>query len=223
MDHRAVAKFIDHTILKPEATPSDIEKLCREANEYGFAAVCVNSCYVELASKRVQGDVLVASVVGFPLGATSTYAKCEETKRAILDGAGEIDMVINIGWAKAALWAEVEEDIRAVVLAAAPIGVKVILETSLLNDSEKEMVCIAAKKAGAAFVKTSTGFGGGGATLPDVTLMRRMVGSELGVKASGGVRNLESLLAFVSAGANRIGTSSGIAIVEECKAKNATT
>jgi len=223
MNPREVAKYIDHTILKPEATPGDIEKLCQEANEYGFAAVCVNACYVELASKKVQGDVLVASVVGFPLGATSTYAKCEETKRAILDGAGEIDMVINIGWAKAALWKNVEDDIRAVVEAAAPVGVKVILETSLLSDGEKEMVCLATKRAGAAFVKTSTGFGGGGATLPDVALMRRTVGNSLGVKASGGVRNLESLLAFVAAGANRIGTSSGIAIVEECKAKNATT
>ncbi|MBS3873096.1 MAG: deoxyribose-phosphate aldolase [Firmicutes bacterium] len=223
MQAREVAKYIDHTILKADATPRDIEKLCHEANQYGFAAVCVNACYVPLVKSIVHDDIHVASVVGFPLGATSTYSKCQETKQAILDGASEIDMVINIGWAKAGMWAEVEADIRAVVLAAAPVGVKVILETALLNDEEKIAVCSASKRAGAAFVKTSTGFGPAGATLPDVALMRRTVGPDVMVKASGGVRNLDTLLAFVAAGANRIGTSSGVAIVEESQAQNATT
>ncbi|MBS4055465.1 MAG: deoxyribose-phosphate aldolase [Thermaerobacter sp.] len=223
MQAREVAKYIDHTILKADATPRDIEKLCHEANQYGFAAVCVNACYVPLVKSIVHDDIHVASVVGFPLGATSTYSKCQETKQAILDGASEIDMVINIGWAKAGMWAEVEADIRAVVLAAAPVGVKVILETALLNDAEKIAVCSASKRAGAAFVKTSTGFGPAGATLPDVALMRRTVGPDVMVKASGGVRNLDTLLAFVAAGANRIGTSSGVAIVEESQAQNATT
>lgn len=223
MQAREVARLIDHTILKADATPSDIAKLCREANQYGFAAVCVNACYVPLVKSIVHDDIHIASVVGFPLGATSTYSKCQETKQAIADGASEIDMVINIGWAKAGLWPEVEADIRAVVLAAAPVGVKVILETALLNDEEKIAVCTLSKKAGAAFVKTSTGFSVSGATLPDVALMRRTVGSDVGVKASGGVRNLATLMDFVAAGANRIGTSSGVAIVEESQAQNATT
>ncbi|MBS3938396.1 MAG: deoxyribose-phosphate aldolase [Peptococcaceae bacterium] len=218
-----IAKFIDHTILKPEATPRDIERLCLEANQYGFAAVCVNACHVELVKSLVREDILVASVIGFPLGATTTYAKCEETKRAILDGASEIDMVINIGWAKAGLWQRVADDVRAVVLAAAPVGVKVILETSLLTDEEKALVCSLAKEAGAAFVKTSTGFGAAGATLADVALMRRTVGEGFGVKASGGVRTLDALLAMVAAGANRIGTSSGVDIVEDSLARNAAT
>jgi len=223
MQAREVAKLIDHTILKADATPSDIAKLCREANQYGFAAVCVNACYIPLAKSIVRDDIHIASVVGFPLGATSTYSKCQETKQAIVDGASEIDMVINIGWAKAALWSDVEADIRAVVLAAAPVGVKVILETALLNDEEKIMVCTLSKTAGAAFVKTSTGFSITGATLSDVALMRSTVGPDVGVKASGGVRNLATLLDFVAAGANRIGTSSGVAIVEESQAQNATT
>lgn len=223
MQAREVAKLIDHTILKADATPSDIAKLCREANQYGFAAVCVNACYIPLVKSIVHDDIHIASVVGFPLGATSTYSKCQETKQAIVDGASEIDMVINIGWAKAGLWSDVEADIRAVVLAASPVGVKVILETALLNDEEKIMVCTLSKKAGAAFVKTSTGFSISGATLPDVALMRRTVGPGVGVKASGGVRNLATLMHFVAAGASRIGTSSGVAIVEESQAQNATT
>lgn len=219
MNPQELARYIDHTVLKADATPKDVEKLCAEANQYGFAAVCVNSCYVPLARKLVREGVRVASVVGFPLGASSTYSKCEETRQAIRDGATEIDMVINIGWLKAGLLTQVSEDIRAVVEAAGVVPVKVILEAAMLNDEEKIAVCTMAKEVKAAFVKTSTGFGPGGATAHDVSLMRRAVGEKIGVKASGGVRNLETALAMVVAGASRIGTSSGIAIVEESKSR----
>jgi len=221
MNCRELAKFIDHTILKADATPADIARLCTEANEHGFAAVCVNSCYVPLVRQMVQQEVGVTSVVGFPLGASSTYAKCEETREAVRQGATEIDVVINIGWLKAKLTDAVRADIGAVVEAAGKVPVKVILETALLNDEEKVLVCELARDAGAAFVKTSTGFGPSGAVPSDVALMRRTVGDALGVKASGGVRNFDVAMAMIALGANRIGTSSGVAIVEECKLRHA--
>ncbi|MBT9155222.1 MAG: Deoxyribose-phosphate aldolase [Firmicutes bacterium] len=221
MDYRQLARYIDHTVLKADALPSDIEKLCEEAVKYNFAAVCVNSCHVPVVKQLVHGEVGIASVVGFPLGAASTYAKCEETREAVRQGATEIDTVINIGWLKAGLAQAVEADIRAVVDAAGKALVKVILETALLSEEEKVSVCEMAVVAGAHFVKTSTGFGPAGATTADIALMRRVVGSELGVKASGGVRNLAVALAMLAAGANRIGTSSGVSIVEECKSRYA--
>jgi len=220
MEANILAKYIDHTILKTDASPQEIDNLCREANEYGFAAVCVNACYVSLAKSLVAEGIHVASVVGFPLGATSTAAKVSETSYAVMDGATEIDMVINVGWLKAGLHSQVETDIRAVVVAAGNIPVKVIIEAALLSDTDKVIVCQLAKDAGAAFVKTSTGFGPSGATVADVALMRQTVGSELGVKASGGVRTLEATLAMIAAGASRIGTSSGVAIVEEAKSRH---
>jgi deoxyribose-phosphate aldolase len=209
-------------VLKADALPRDIKKLCEEAVKYNFAAVCVNSCYIPLVKQLIHAEVGIASVVGFPLGAASTYAKCEETREAVRQGATEIDMVINIGWLKAGMMQAVEEDIRAVVGAAGQAIVKVILETALLSEAEKVSVCDMSVAAGAGFVKTSTGFGPGGATVADVALMRQAVGAKLGVKASGGVRNLDLALAMLAAGANRIGTSSGVSIVEECKSRYAT-
>ncbi|KAF0198123.1 MAG: deoxyribose-phosphate aldolase [Bacillota bacterium] len=220
MEPNVLAKYIDHTVLKAEAAPKEIIKLCHEANEYGFAAVCVNACYVSLAKSLVANGIHVASVVGFPLGATSTAAKSAETSFAVKDGATEIDMVINVGWLKAGLHSQVEADIRAVVIAADDVPVKVIIEAALLSDADKVTVCQLAKTAGAAYVKTSTGFGPGGATIADVALMRQTVGPEIGVKASGGVRTLEATLAMIEAGASRIGTSSGVAIVEESKSRH---
>ncbi len=213
MDKQTLAAYIDHTLLKPTATPQDIERLCEEGNAYRFASICVNGCYVTLAAKLSK--IPIAAVVGFPLGAMSTVAKVAETKQAIADGAGEIDMVINLGWAKAGAWEQVEQEIRQVVAAAAGCVVKVIIETVSLTDAEKEQACLAAKRAGAHYVKTSTGFAGGGATVADVVLMRRVVGSELGVKASGGIRDLAAALALIGAGATRLGASAGVSIVTE--------
>lgn len=211
-------RYIDHTLLKAEATPGQIEKLCGEALEYHFASVCVNTCYVPLAGRLLRGsDVAVCCVVGFPLGAMLTEAKVAETRLAVGAGAQEIDMVINVGMAKAGDWDSVQQDIRAVVEAAGEAHVKVILECCLLEDAEKERACACAKAAGAAFVKTSTGFSTGGATLADVALMRKAVGPEMGVKAAGGIRTREDALAMIGAGATRLGASAGIAIVEgEC-------
>lgn len=221
VDYRQLARHIDHTVLKADAMPADVKKLCEEAIRYNFAAVCVNSCFVPMAKQLVHTQVGIASVVGFPLGAASTYAKSEETREAVRQGATEIDMVINIGWLKGKMPQAVEEDIRAVVSAADKAIVKVILEAALLSDEEKVSVCAMAVAAGAGFVKTSTGFGPGGATIADVSLMRQVVGTKLGVKASGGVRNLDLALAMLAAGATRIGTSSGVTIVEECKSRYA--
>ena len=220
MEPTVVAKYIDHTILKADAQPKEIERLCQEANTYGFAAVCVNAGYVSLAKSLIDDGVKIASVVGFPLGATSTAAKAAETATAVSDGATEIDMVINVGWLKAGLYAQVEADIKAVVAAAGGALVKVIIEAALLSDADKVRACELSKAAGAAYVKTSTGFGPGGATIADVALMRKTVGSDIGVKASGGVRTLEAALAMIEAGASRIGTSSGVAIVEESKLRH---
>lgn len=215
-----VAAMIDHTLLKPDASRADIEKLCREAAEFRFATVCVNPTWVALAAARLRGTgVGVCSVVGFPLGATAADVKHYETRRAIFDGATEIDMVINIGALKSGDLRTAERDIEAVVEPCRQAGIvsKVIIEAALLIDEEKVTACTLAKAAGADFVKTSTGFASGGATAADVALMRRVVGAEMGVKAAGGVRDLEGLKAMVAAGATRVGASAGVKIVQEAR------
>lgn len=208
--------YIDHTLLKPDATAEQVRKLCREAKEHSFASVCVNPSRIALAAKELEGSaVLPCCVVGFPLGATLSTAKAAEASAVVALGAKEVDMVINIGAAKEGDWALVQRDIEAVVEAAGgKAHVKVIIETCLLTDDEKRRACEAAKAAGADFVKTSTGFSSGGATAADVALMRSVVGSEMGVKASGGVKTRADALAMIKAGATRLGTSSGLAIVE---------
>jgi len=215
-----VATMIDHTLLKPDATRADIEKLCREAAEFHFATVCVNPVWVAESARLLRGSgVGVCSVVGFPLGATNSDVKHYETRRAIFDGAAEIDMVINVGALKSGDLRTVERDIEAVVEPCRQCGVtsKVIIEAALLTDDEKIAACTLSKAAGADFVKTSTGFGPGGATAADVALMRRVVGAEMGVKAAGGVRDLEGLKAMVAAGASRVGASAGVKIVQESR------
>ena len=222
----SVAGMIDHTLLKPEATRGDIEKLCREAAQFHFATVCVNPGWVAVAANLLRGSgVGVCSVVGFPLGATTADVKHYETRRAIFDGATEIDMVINIGALKSGDLRTVERDIAAVVAPCRESNVisKVILEVVLLNDDEKIAASTLAKAAGADFVKTSTGFASGGATAHDVALMRRVVGAEMGVKAAGGVRDYEGLKAMVAAGATRIGASAGVKIVQESQGQKTTT
>jgi deoxyribose-phosphate aldolase len=212
--------MIDHTLLKPDATRKEIETLCREAAEYHFATVCVNPTWVALCASILRGTgVAVTSVVGFPLGATTADVKHFETRRAIFDGAREIDMVINVGALKSGDLRVVERDIEAVASPCRECGAvsKVIIEAALLNDEEKVTACTLAKAAGADYVKTSTGFGPGGATAADVALMRRTVGHEMGVKAAGGVRDLEGLKAMVAAGATRIGASAGVRIVQESR------
>ncbi|MEA5040482.1 MAG: deoxyribose-phosphate aldolase [Clostridiaceae bacterium] len=213
----SIAKAIDHTLLKPDATYDQIETLCAEAREYGFASVCVNPCHVARCAKALaDSEVRVCTVIGFPLGAATPETKAFEALQAIRNGASEVDMVINIGAVKSGDWALVSTDILAVVAAAQGGAlVKVILETCLLTDEEKEQACKAAKRAGADFVKTSTGFSTGGATVADVALMRRVVGPEMGVKASGGIRDYEMARAMLDAGATRIGASAGIRIVRE--------
>lgn len=209
-----LAKLIDHTALKPETTKTQIMQLCKEAKEYGFASVCVNPTWVKLAAELLAGsDVKVCTVIGFPLGANTSAAKAFEAKDAIANGAGEVDMVINIAALKDKDDALVESDIRAVVEAANGTLVKVIIETSLLTDEEKVRACEIAVKAGTDFVKTSTGFSTGGATKEDVALMRKTVGPTIGVKASGGVRTKQDVEDMVAAGATRIGASAGVAIV----------
>lgn len=206
---QAVAALIDHTLLKPEATAAAVRKLCAEAREHGFATVCVNPYWVELA---VAEGVAVATVVGFPLGANATAIKVAEAERAVRAGAAEVDMVLNVGELVAGNLRAVGEDIRAVVSCGAPV--KVILETALLNDEQKRQACELSRDAGAAFVKTSTGFSSGGATAADVALMRAVVGTGMGVKASGGIRTWADCRAMIAAGANRIGASAGIAILQ---------
>lgn len=208
------ARMIDHTLLKPEASEQQLSQVCREAREHGFYSVCVNSCNVRFVAKQLEGcATLPIAVVGFPLGAQRPDAKAYEARQAIRDGAQEIDMVVNLGAMKSKNYSLVIQDIRAVVEASAPLPVKVILETAQLEDEEKVIVCALSKAAGAAFVKTSTGFSTGGATIADVTLMRRVVGEDLGVKASGGVRNAADAAAMVAAGANRLGCSSSVEVV----------
>lgn len=215
MTPQEIARFIDHTLLKPDAVEADIRRLCQEAKEFGFYAVCVNSNYVSLCVQELKGTpIKVASVVGFPLGAIESASKAFEARRAIELGAKEIDMVLPIGALKDRKLQVVEKDIQSVVQATGGSPVKVILETSLLTDDEKVIACELSVKAGAAFVKTSTGFGGGGATVEDVRLMKQTVGDNAEVKASGGVRSLEQALAMIQAGATRLGTSSGVALVK---------
>lgn len=210
-----LAKLIDHTLLKAEATRTEIEKLCAEAKQYGFASVCVHPFRVAQCAELLKGtDVKVCTVIGFPLGANRAEVKALETVRACADGAGEIDMVINIGAVKDGNWAAVENDISSVVKASQGRTVKVILETCLLTKDEIKTCCATSEIAGADFVKTSTGFGKNGATVEDVALMKEVVGDRLGVKASGGIRDVAAMRAMVAAGATRIGTSNGVAIVK---------
>ncbi len=220
-DNRSrIASLIDHTILKPEATREDVIRVCREARQYGFAGVCVNSYWVPLVTEQLKGSpVKVCSVAGFPLGAASTEAKVAETAAAVREGAQEIDMVINVGALRSGDLKTVENDIRQVVETAHKGGaaVKVILETALLTDEQKEIACDLSKSAGADFVKTSTGFGPAGATAKDVALMRARVGASMGVKAAGGIRTLEDFKTMVEAGANRVGASASVKIVESAK------
>ena len=213
---KPLASYIDHTILKPDAAESKVRELCEEAKKYHFASVCVNLTNVPLCAELLaDSGVMVCCVVGFPLGAVTPEVKAYETKRAVELGAQEVDMVINIGQAKDHKWDAVKADIAAVVEAAKDRAhVKVIIEACLLTDEEKVEACRMAKEAGADFVKTSTGFSTGGATPEDVALKRRTVGPDMGVKAAGGIRDYESAMKVISAGANRIGTSNGIAIVE---------
>ena len=213
-----VAGMIDHTLLKPDATRQQIEELCREAAQFKFATVCVNPTWVATCARLLQGSgVLVCSVVGFPLGATTADVKGYETQRAIFDGAREIDTVINVGALKSGDLRTVEKDIEAVVAPCRACGAlsKVIIEAALLTDDEKVTACTLAKAAGADYVKTSTGFGPGGATAADVALMRRVVGTDMGVKAAGGVRDFESVKAMIAAGATRVGASAGVKIVQQ--------
>lgn len=210
-------KYFDHTLLKPEATSEQIDKLCAEAAKYDFYSVCVNSCYVARCTEKLRGtDVKIAAVVGFPLGACTSRTKAFETEEACMDGAAEVDMVLNVGMFKNGDYDYIRDDIYAVVEAAAKYNaiVKVILETCLLTDKEIEEACKLSKEAGAHFVKTSTGFGGGGATPADVALMKKTVGAALEVKASGGIRDYETAMAMIEAGADRIGASASVAIME---------
>lgn len=209
-----INKFIDHTILAADTTSEKISKICEEAIEYNFASVCINSCNVKTCSDKLKNtNVNVCTVVGFPLGAMSTKAKAFEASNAIEDGADEIDMVINIGWLKDCKDDLVLNDIKEVKNACGTKLLKVIIETCLLNNEEKNRACLLAKKAGANFVKTSTGFSKAGAKVEDVSLMRKAVGNDLGVKASGGIHNYEEAKAMIEAGASRLGASCGVAIV----------
>jgi deoxyribose-phosphate aldolase len=220
----SVSGMIDHTLLKPDASRGEIETLCREAAEFQFATVCVNPAWVALAAARLKGTgVGVCSVVGFPLGATTPDVKHYETRRVIFDGATEVDMVINVGALKSGDLRLVERDVESVVQPCRDAGAisKVIIEAAYLTDEEKITACTLAKAAGADFVKTSTGFGPGGATVADVALMRRIVGAGMGVKAAGGVRDLEGLKAMVAAGASRVGASAGVKIVREARGESA--
>lgn len=216
MDRKALAAMIDHTLLKPQATREQIIQCCNEAKQYNFASVCVNPCYVKLVANELKDcDVKVCTVIGFPLGANMPEVKAFEARKAVEDGAHEVDMVINIGALKDGLEDYVENEIAQVVEAAKGVTVKVIIETCYLTDGEKEAACRASKNAGAHFVKTSTGFGTGGAEEEDVELMRKAVGNSMGVKASGGIRNLQDSIRMIDAGANRIGASSGVPILNE--------
>lgn len=210
----AINRYIDHTLLKPESTQTQIDKLIAEAVEYQFASVCVNPTWVSYAAKALKGtEVNVCTVIGFPLGANTSSVKAFETKDAVANGADEIDMVINIGQLKSGQYDAVEADIHAVVEASGDKLVKVIIETCLLTDGEKVKACQLAVAAGADYVKTSTGFSTAGANIADVTLMRKTVGPNIGVKAAGGTRSYADAEAFIKAGATRIGTSAGVAIV----------
>ena len=210
-----LASYIDHTLLKPEASREQIRAVCNEAKQYHFASVCVNPCWIPFIAEELKGSgVSVCCVIGFPLGASLSSVKAFEAREAVAAGAQEIDMVINIGAVKSGDWELVREDIAAVNAAKGTAKLKVIIETCLLTDEEKVRVCQIAKEVGADFVKTSTGFSTGGATVHDVELMRRTVGPEMGVKASGGIRTLADALAMIEAGASRLGASAGVKIIE---------
>jgi deoxyribose-phosphate aldolase len=226
-----MARMIDHTALKAETSEAEVRSLCEDALRYCFASVCINPCYVSLASSILKGSaVAVCTVIGFPLGATTAEVKARETEQAVRNGAREVDMVLNIGLMKSGRYDEVERDIRAVVESALQAGrpgagsgrvlVKVILETALLTDEEKVIACVLSQNAGADFVKTSTGFSSGGATAADVALMRRVVGESMGVKASGGIRSKEDVETMVRHGASRIGASASVAIVKGLQANS---
>lgn len=212
-----LAKYIDHTLLKADATKAEIDKIIDEAKKYNFASVCLNPHWVPYAAEKLKNtEVKVCTVIGFPLGATTTDTKVFEAKNAVENGATEIDLVINLGELKNGNFSKVKEEIEAIVLAAGEnILTKVIIETALLTDEEKVKACQLAKEAGAHFVKTSTGFSTGGATVQDIVLMRKTVGEEMGVKASGGIRDRETALKMIQAGATRIGASAGVAIINE--------
>ena len=211
-----INKFIDHTVLSQDADEKKIDKLIAEAKEHDFASVCVNSCWTKKCAEALKySDVNVCVVVGFPLGAMDTKSKAFETKTAIENGADEIDMVINVGWLKSGRYSDVEDDIREVKKACGDKHLKVIIECCLLTDEETVMACKLSEKAGADFVKTSTGFSKSGATVEDVALMRKTVGDRLGVKAAGGIRDGKTAVAMIKAGASRLGCSAGIKIIEE--------
>ena len=217
---KALARRIDHTLLKPDATQEQIEKLCREAREHAFATVCVNPYWVKLCAQLLAGsETAVCTVAGFPLGATPPEVKAFEAARAVSDGANEVDMVMNVGALKSGDHRLVARDVAGVVEASHAGGarVKVIIEAALLTDDEKVKACVIARAAGADYVKTSTGFASGGATAADVALMRRVVGAEMGVKAAGGVRDLEGMKAMIAAGATRVGASAGVKIVQQSR------
>ncbi|MBI2026582.1 MAG: deoxyribose-phosphate aldolase [Deltaproteobacteria bacterium] len=211
-----LAPFIDHTLLKPDATHEELKNLCQEAIQYSFATVCVNSSNIALVKSYLKdSSVKPIAVVGFPLGACSTSAKVFEAQEALAQGACEIDMVMNIGALKSKDYLKVFQDIEEVVVGCKKIPVKVILETSSLDNNEKSIACALSKMAGAAFVKTSTGFGGGGATVEDIRLMRKIVGPDMGVKASGGIKNFEDAVQLIEAGANRLGSSKSVSLVTQ--------
>ena len=221
MSQAELAGYIDHTLLKPEAVESQFEQLCNEAVKYKFKSVCVNSSWVPYVAKKLRGTgVIVCSVIGFPLGGMDTRSKAFEARSAIASGATELDMVINVGALKSGNLKLVEEDIRAIKRACRSTTLlKVILETGLLTEAEKILACEIAKKADADFVKTSTGFAGSGATLADVALMRRIVGSKMGVKASGGIKTYDQAIALINAGANRLGCGASVAVITGAEAQ----
>lgn len=221
MNSQELAAYIDHSLLKPHSTRSDIDTLCSEATEHAFATVCVNPVWVSyVARKLADSTVGIATTIGFPLGATTAFTKVEETRDAVRNGATEIDMVLNIGALRSGLNNFVFDEIAAVVAAADTLPVKVILECCYLTDDEKRTACRLSMQAQASYVKTSTGFGDTGATLDDVKLMKEEVGETLGIKAAGGIRDYETALAFIHAGATRLGTSAGVTILEQATSKN---
>ncbi|WP_228235840.1 deoxyribose-phosphate aldolase [Allomuricauda sp. M10] len=210
-----VADYIDHTNLKPTATTEDIQKLCEEAKMYGFYAVCINGCHVPLATSALKNsNVKLAAVIGFPLGAMSTQSKVFEAKDCVKNGADEIDMVLNVGWLKSGRLDAVRDEIKAIKMAIGDKVLKVILETCYLTEAEKEIACTLSVKAGADFVKTSTGFGSGGATVEDVILMKKIVGNNAKIKASGGIKDKQTALQYIELGVSRIGTSSGPTLMQ---------
>ena len=211
-----IAKLIDHTLLKPEATETDIKKLCKEAEKYGFFSVCVNPCFIKTAREKLSGtDVKVSTVIGFPLGAMHSKVKIYEAMEAVLTGADELDVVINIGMIKSNNWTAVQKEISDLVTATPDVIHKIIIETYYLSDDEKINASLAVMKSGAEFVKTSTGFAPSGATVKDIEMIKAATKGKIGIKAAGGIRTLKDVLTFIKAGATRIGTSSGVKIMEE--------